>query len=152
MMNTSTIDLDAVINQLIEICHDGEQGFAAAAEAPDDPRLKNQLLRYSRQRLEFGSQLEKVQREPGEKPVSRGSASGAMHRGWMDIKASMTRDNTHAVLAECERGEDAAVDAYRQAVASSLPGSIETLVTTQYQAVERAHDRIRSLRDAAKPA
>lgn len=151
-MNTSTKDFDAVINRLVEICHDGEKGFAAAAEALDEPTLKNELLRYSRQRGEFGSQLEKVLSDVGEEAVSHGSPSGAMHRGWMNLKASMTHDNTHAVLAECERGEDAAVDAYRDAVASSLPNNIETLVMTQYQAVERAHDRIRSLRDAAKPA
>lgn len=151
-MSASTHNLHGVINRLIEVCHDGEKGFAAAADALQDATLKTELMRYSTQRGDFSSQLETTLRQAGEKPVTHGSASGAIHRGWMNLKASTMRDNTHAVLAECERGEDTAVDAYRDAVASVLPNDIEKLVMTQYHAIERAHDRIRSLRDATKPA
>jgi uncharacterized protein (TIGR02284 family) len=151
-MNTSTQNLHGVINRLIEVCHDGEKGFAAAADALHDATLKNELVRYSAQRGDFIAQLESTLRKSGEKPVAHGSTSGAVHRGCMHLKANITRDNTHAVLAECERGEDVAVDAYRDAVASALPEDIEKLGMTQYHAIESAHDRIRSLRDATKPA
>jgi uncharacterized protein (TIGR02284 family) len=36
-------------------------------------------------------------------------------RGWMDLKAAITSGDEHTILVECERGEDAAVAAYRDA-------------------------------------
>ena len=53
----------------------------------------------------------------------------------------------HAVLAECERGEDAAKSAYEKALDEELPPTIETIVRRQYQGVIENHDRIRGLRN-----
>ena len=57
--------------------------------------------------------------------------------------------NDHAVLAECERGEDAAKAAYEAALQKSLPADVRTLVERQYQGVKANHDRVRNLRNAA---
>jgi uncharacterized protein (TIGR02284 family) len=53
------------------------------------------------------------------------------------------------VLAECERGEDAAKAAYNAALQKSLPADVRTLVERQYQGVKANHDRVRNLRNAA---
>ena len=42
----------------------------------------------------------------GGQPAQGGSVSGSMHRAWTNIKSTITGMNEHAVLAECERGED----------------------------------------------
>jgi uncharacterized protein (TIGR02284 family) len=55
----------------------------------------------------------------------------------------------HAVLAECERGEDAAKAAYEAALQKNLPADVRTLVERQYQGVKANHDRVRNLRNAA---
>jgi uncharacterized protein (TIGR02284 family) len=39
----------------------------------------------------------------------------------------------HAVLAECERGEDAAKRAYEAAFDEALPTDVEAVVRRQYQ-------------------
>jgi uncharacterized protein (TIGR02284 family) len=58
-----------------------------------------------------------------------------------------TRDE-HAVLAECERGEDYAVSQYLQALEESeLPPSVLAVVREQYVAIKAAHDHVRGLRD-----
>jgi uncharacterized protein (TIGR02284 family) len=55
----------------------------------------------------------------------------------------------HAVLAECERGEDAAKAAYEAALQKSLPTNVRTLIERQYEGVKANHDRVRNLRNVA---
>jgi len=35
------------------------------------------------------------------------SGTGAIHRAWIDVKATFSGHDRKSVLAECERGEDA---------------------------------------------
>ena len=71
-----------------------------------------------------------------------------LHRGWVDIKSTITGMDEGAVLAECERGEDVAKKAYEEALAKDLPGDIRSIVERQYQGVRQHHDRVRQLRNA----
>ena len=64
-------------------------------------------------------------------------------------KSAITGMNEHAVLAECERGEDAAKVAYEAALQKNLPADVRTLVDRQYEGVKANHDRVRNLRNAA---
>jgi len=147
-MSTVISQVRDEVNKLVETCHDGEAGFRAAAEAISNRTIKAEMMQYSRQRLEFAGELEKAVEELGESPAGEGSMAGAVHRGWIHlIKAVGSSD--HAVLAACERGEDSAVSAYRAALNTTLPGRVGALVSSQYQAVKRTHDRIKLLRDAA---
>jgi uncharacterized protein (TIGR02284 family) len=58
----------------------------------------------------------------------------------------------HAVLAECERGEDAAKSAYQAALEEDLPPDVKAIVQRQYEGVKENHDRIRDLRNQAAHA
>lgn len=140
----------STVNNLIETCRDGQQGFEAAAKAVDDPVLKAELLQYSSQRAEFADELSEALSQAGESPTTHGSATAAAHRGWIKLKELVTGASRYSVLAECERGEDVAVAAYRKAAAATLPQSLAGLVSTQHAAIQRVHDRVKALRDAAK--
>jgi uncharacterized protein (TIGR02284 family) len=72
-----------------------------------------------------------------------------MHRVWTNIKSTISGTNELAVLAECERGEDAAKAAYEQALKQNLPADVRALIERQYQGVKANHDRVRNLRNAA---
>jgi len=85
-----------------------------------------------------------------EKPEASSSATGALHRGWINLKSAITGGDEHAILAECERGEDSAVEEYKKALDDGLSPSAQELVSRQFAEIKAAHDRIRSLRDAAK--
>jgi uncharacterized protein (TIGR02284 family) len=145
-------ELRDILNKLIETCRDGELGFAAASKATEsaDPLLKSELLQYSRQRGEFAADLDKALVDIGEEPVRHGTASGAIHRGWLELKDMVGLNTRHAILSECERGEDAAVKAYRDVMYEELPAAIGDVLTMQFEAVQRVHDRIRFLRDTCK--
>lgn len=139
------------ISELIETCRDGQYGFEEAAKSIGDPALRAELMQYSMQRREFATALQQALRGLGEDPPQSGSFSGKLHRGWMNVRQAIASSDDYAILSECERGEDSAVEAYREAMSSDVPSGVDDLVETQYSAVKHVHDRIRSLRDANKP-
>ena len=140
-----------VLNNLIETLKDGQEGFKQAAESVSDPKLKSLFSDYSDQRSRFATALQSEARRHGEtEPETSSSAAGALHRGWINLKSAITGGNEHTILAECERGEDSAVEEYKKALESGLSPSAQELVSSQFAEIKAAHDRIRSLRDATR--
>ena len=142
---------DKIIDNLIETLKDGQEGFKQAAEGVKDPHLKSLFDEYSRQRARFAVELRSKAQSPDERESDMsGSAAGALHRGWINLKSAVTRGDDHAVLAECERGEDSAVEEYKKALDNGLSASVQQIVSRQYAEIKQAHDRVKHLRDAAK--
>jgi uncharacterized protein (TIGR02284 family) len=144
-------EIVSTINNLIETLKDGQEGFRQAAEAVKDPQLKSLFQGYSEQRSRFARELQTEAGRLGEtKPEKSGSASGAVHRAWINLKSVATSGDDAAILAECERGEDSAVSEFKEAMEDDIPGSLQQIVSRQYNEVKSAHDRIKNLRDIAK--
>lgn len=144
-IRSATVDS---LNRLIAVCKDGEAGFQAAADDVGDLELKEVFTRLARQRSEFAAELQLCVKRLGEDPRESATLSGALHRGWMRLKADIVKNDTHAVLAECERGEDDAIAAYRAVLADApLESPHRLLVSNQAAAVQAAHDEVRDLRD-----
>jgi uncharacterized protein (TIGR02284 family) len=144
-------EIVSVLDELIETLKDGQQGFRQAAEGVSDPKLKSLFRDYSGQRSRFVTALQTEARKFGEdKPEDDSSAAGVLHRGWINLKSAVTGGDEHAILAECERGEDSAVEEFQKAVEDDLPPSLQEVVSRQYAEIKTAHDRIRDLRDAVK--
>lgn len=142
-------DVITTLNELLEISRDGEQGFRTCAEGVQSPNLKALFEAAASRCAEGAAELDAKVRNCGGDPAQGGSVSGSMHRAWTHIKSAITGMNEHAVLAECERGEDAAKAAYEAALKENLPPDVRTLVERQYQGVKANHDRVRNLRNAA---
>lgn len=140
----------SVLNNLIETCKDGEQGFKTAAEGLTSSDLKSKFLDYSRERAQMSAELRAEVRRLGGDPEQSGSMTASMHRGWVDIKSVITGKDDHAIVAEAERGEDVAKAAYESALKETLPASAQMLVQQQAAKVRRAHDEVRDLRDRHK--
>lgn len=142
---------DKIIADLIETLKDGQEGFKQAAEAVKDPQLKSLFDEYSRQRAQFAVELRSKAQSPDERESKMsGSAAGALHRGWINLKSALTSGDDHAILAECERGEDSAVEEFQKALDNGLSAPVQQIVSRQYAQIKEAHDRIKHLRDAAK--
>jgi len=137
----------SVLNDLIETSKDGEQGFLKAAEDATDPKLKTLFTSRAEECARAVRELQARVVQLGGKPEDRGSVSGALHRGWVDVKSALSSRDNHAILAECERGEDVAKKRYREALDKDLPADVRALVELQFQGVLQNHDRIRDLRD-----
>jgi len=138
----------SVLNDLIQTCKDGEYGFKTASDHTNDLELKALFQQYSAQRLELARELQTRVRNLGEDPEKSGSVSASLHRGWLDLKSAISSEEPHAILAECERGEDIAVKAYREALDEYVDGATRELIRRQYGLVQATHDRIKQLRDS----
>jgi len=137
----------SVLNNLIETCKDGEQGFRSAAENLKSPAIKAKFLEYAAERAQIGRELQAEVRRLGGEPETAGSTAGALHRGWFDVKAVLTGGDDDAIVAEAERGEDAAKAAFDAALTRALPPLTQTLVHQDAAKVHRVHDEVRSIRD-----
>ena len=156
-MSNSLTDTISTLNKLIETCLDGQEGFRLAAEAiKDDEDLKGFLFSASLQRSKFAGELQNQVIELGQPAPSDGNTiTSKLHRGWINLKTSLSGNDSHAILAECERGEDSAVAEYRKALNSELPAPLSEIVSTQFQEVLATHNSVRGLRDqlaSQKPA
>ena len=142
------LDNDEVIstlNNLIETCKDGQNGFRTAAEGVKDTKLTTLFYTCSQQRGQFAAELQNEVRRVGGDPEKTGSTAAVLHRGWINIKSAVTGEDEGAVISECERGEDSAVKSYEEALENNLPADVQMIVERQFLQVKEAHDRIRSL-------
>jgi len=140
-------DVVSTLNDLIETCKDGEEGFRTCAEDISDPRIKAIFMERAQGCALAASELQEMVASLGGKPEMRSSLSGTLHRRWVDIKSTITGKDDKAILNECERGEDVALRSYRRALEKELPSNIRAVVERQYLGVQRNHDQVKALRD-----
>jgi uncharacterized protein (TIGR02284 family) len=139
-----------VLNDLIQINNDRIVGYEKAiketSQADSDlkPLFASMISESHKIKVALATE---VQVSGGE--VTTGTTnSGKIYRAWMDVKAVFTGHNRHAVLENCETGEDAAQKAYKMALARpDLPAYLRDILTEQQQTLRSAHDEIKALRD-----
>ncbi len=137
----------SVLNGLIEVSKDGEEGFLQSSQSVDDPKLKAYFLHRSHEVKQSVYELQALVRELGGKPADSASIGGYLHRRWIDIKTAITSNDNLAVLNEVERGEDVALNAYIDASKKTLPVAVNQLILRQLKGAQRNHDEVKQLRD-----
>jgi uncharacterized protein (TIGR02284 family) len=146
----SNDDIVDTLNDLIETCKDGEFGFEACAKHTQSSELRTLFQQRAAECRAAAAELQPYVVQYGGKADQGGSASGALHRGWVAVRGSLVGFSDQAMLDECERGEDAAMARYRKALKQELPEPLLALVQRQQLGVQRNHDQIKALRDRAK--
>ena len=142
------IDSTTIINGLIKIGKDNENGFIKVAEEVQDAQVKELFLKGAKDSRELIDELSNLVAAKGVEPVESGSFFGAIHRGWIDLVSMVTQHNTHSILAECERGQDTIKAAYRKALEQeNLPMDVKAVIEQQFIKVKALHDLVRDTRD-----
>lgn len=137
----------SILNELIQVTKDSEEGFRTAANNVENDYLKQVFMDKANSCKNAISDLQNKVLEMNGDPEESGTLLGAMHRGWVNIKGTLTGKDDHAILVECERGEDVIKAAYTKALESDLSEEIRFLIQKQYEGVKKDHDLIRDLRD-----
>ena len=148
-MNDTTLspsDVIDTLNGLIELSRDGQHGFEEAAQKMDAADIKTFCLEQSRQRAHFVGELQTLVHVLGDEPDNTGTLSGALRRGWMDLKSALGGGD-HAILVVVESSEDQAVREYQKALTKTLPADVRDIVQRQSHSVKQAHDTIHVMRD-----
>src|SRR5437762_64350 len=128
-------ELILCLNDLIETCRDGEQGFNIASENVKEEGLKTYFRRCSNQRAQFASELQAEVRQLGGDPAETGSVSGTFHRGWMNLRMAIDGGDA-SIVSECEWGEDAALHNYERVLKQNLPPNVLPVVKHQYTQIK----------------
>ncbi len=142
-----------VLSDLIKINNDRVDGYEKAlkdlGEGNED--LKSLFEEYSQQSRKFAQELTADVAKLGGDAETSNSVSGTIHRAWIDVKALFTGKDRHAILAECERGEDAIKKAYTDALApdSGLSAEYTSTISSQSSEILAAHNKIKALRDSS---
>ncbi|NEX63792.1 ferritin-like domain-containing protein [Noviherbaspirillum galbum] len=147
------MDHDEVIhtlNDLIETTKDGEEGFRTCAENIGDTSLKSFFSNRAQSCAAAAAELQNLVRNYGGDPEKGSGLGGAIHRRWVDIKATLLGGSDASILKECARGETVAVASYRRALERNLPVDVRGVVEKQYQGVLQNHDHVRSLLDQSR--
>jgi uncharacterized protein (TIGR02284 family) len=155
MPDTTFSEVISTLNDLIETCRDGINGFRTAADGVSSPVAKEVFL--SRIHLiEKGlGDLDAAVARLGGQPVDHGHAAASLHRAWINIKSAVTSKNDDAIIDEVVRGEEIAVRHYRDALTKTMPADIRAMVEMQAKGAELNLERARALarlRAAGSPA
>ena len=140
----------SVLNDLLENARDGEYGFKTCAEQVEASNVKQLFAARSVGCAEAARELEVLIVQYGGEPASGGTAVGALHRGWVQVKGAVGADSELSILESCEKGEDAAIARYRKALKEELPADVRAVVERQAAGAQKNHDQIRDLRNAAR--
>jgi uncharacterized protein (TIGR02284 family) len=150
METLTSKDTASVVDDLIKINNDRIEGYEKALKdiKPEDTDLRMIFLKAIDQsrsiRMTLGHELQTL----GEKIPLGTSGSGSIHRAWLEIKATFTGHNRHAILASCEFGEDAAQKAYESALSSEhLPEYLSAIILEEKEQLRSVHNEIKALRD-----
>ena len=132
------------LHKLIALNKDSDRGYKEASENINDPELKTILYRLSQQRAEFRGDIEEILRKDYRDDASPSdSLLSKLHRGWMDFKSSISSNDNEAVLKECVRGEEHAIESYGEALSSHLPEYIEETLRSQLDLIKGALSQVK---------
>jgi uncharacterized protein (TIGR02284 family) len=146
----STDDTIDTLNSLIEVSKDGEYGFRTSAEHARDPQLKALFGKRADECAQAARELAQHVVKLGGEPEDDGTTAGAMHRGWVAVKSSLSTYTDLQILEDTEKGEDRALASYEDAVNEDLPEPARSVVERQLEGVRRNHEQVRSLRNTAR--
>ena len=134
------------LNLLLQTCVDGEEGYQLASESVRNVELKETLARYAAQRIRFRQELRVILDSLAEKPDEEPTVTGAVHHGWINLKAIAKDGDERAILVECVRGEHAAVERYGKiTIQGDIPPSAVSTVRRQAMEISDALARMEEL-------
>jgi uncharacterized protein (TIGR02284 family) len=140
-------EMERVMLEVITTLQDGQKGFADIGEHLKNETLKRYFLAESLKRASFRADLEAELHRAGVHDVKdSGSATGAMHRTWADLKAKLGGGD-HTLLVSAESGEDDAKATYKDALEQDLPLPIRQLLNEQQAHILTSHDYVKRHRD-----
>ncbi|MCK8492672.1 MULTISPECIES: ferritin-like domain-containing protein [Spirosoma] len=141
------------LNDLVKINNDRIHGYEESIKDSEDAQLNDLFRHMIIQSEQFRSQLaEHIVRIDGTAVADAGSTdlSSKLHRAWIDIKSAVTGKNRDTILSSVEFGENAAVEAYQDAIEKdNIPAYIKEDLQKQLSELKGAHEKIKALHQAA---
>lgn len=126
------------IKKVLDICHDGVEGYNHAAEDVKNQEFKTIFHRLAQQRKLFIEELKNDMRDQGAELEDSGTVKGFFHRNWLDMKATFAEKDDAAVIEEAKTGEREALKVYDEALSADVPLYIKERLQEQRKLIAGA--------------
>lgn len=142
------------LNELLSLSRDAQKGYTDTYMHVSNKALHEWMRKHSEQRKQFTDELAAEIKRLGGDPDKDTSLLGELHRLWIDIKGSASSDDAEAMLEECERGEEKAVEEYGEMLEehADMPASTRSLLVRQKSQIQTALANIRTLKGRLEAA
>ena len=147
-MNNDIKEIEDSLNDSIQKNEDAIKGYEKAAENAENIGLQSYFQNKSIERQNFLIELKASAPALETRDDKDGSATGSMHRAWMDVKAFFSGDNDESMLEEAIRGDKAAVEEYNEVLAdTSLPTEAAAIIRRQRDWINQDLEKIKTMED-----
>jgi uncharacterized protein (TIGR02284 family) len=148
-LNEKVVDM---LNELVRINNDRIEGYMRAAKETDDSDLRLLFSDMAQQSQKYRDDLANLVSGMGGEVADGTTISGKFYRVWMDVKALLSSNDRKTALENCEFGEDVALESYETALESGVDydNNVRSTLREHKEGIQRSHDKIRTMRDAAK--
>ncbi|MGY4533479.1 uncharacterized protein (TIGR02284 family) [Pseudomonas sp. TE3786] len=137
------------LNELIEITRDGQRFYEHAITEVKDPQLQALFRDMSQAKIQVIQALAVKVAANHDTPAQGGTVMGKLRQVYADTKASMTKDEGAAYVAELEDTEDRILHAFEDAMEEADP-DVRAALAVEMPKVRACHDRMRELKHALK--
>ena len=141
------------LNDLVKINNDRIHGYEESIKDSKDTQLNDLFRHMIIQSEQFRSQLaDHIVRIDGTAVADFDSTdlTSQLHRAWIDIKTAVTGKDRSTILSSVEFGENAAVEAYEDAISKDhIPAYVKEDLQKQLSELRVAYDKVKTLESAA---
>jgi uncharacterized protein (TIGR02284 family) len=129
-----------LLNDLIQVCRDANQGYWQAAGEVEDATLRKLFREKALERNDYACELQEVALRAGVKPEREGTFSGRVHRTWMNVRHHLNPHHDSVILLECKRGEEHALGVYQDVFENNLFPEIRQELEKQFTSMIEMRD------------
>lgn len=134
------------LQQILDICQDGNKGYEAAATNSEREDFKTLFLRLSQQRKLFVEEIKNEALHVGLELDTSGTVKGFFHRTWLATKSTFSSATNEKVIEESMYGEKAAIDVYDSVLAEpKMPAFIKEILEEQQRLIKGAVHQLSDL-------
>ncbi len=143
----------SALEDLIEVTRDGQNGYRDGAEHAKSPELRKFLEQVSLERAKVAGDLENEAVRLGKSDVDRsGSALGAVHRGWTDLKANLGGGDD-SILSSMDTGDSYALKTFQKYSGDKqISENVQSIIRAQEQHLQQTIGRVKAWREQNKAA
>lgn len=139
------------LQYLLKTNRDAKKGFAEAAEHASDPQLARLMREKSVQRAEFEEAARQRILDLGAQPFEHSTLGAALHRAWLNVRDAVAGKGDYAVVSECARGEEMAVQKYTDVLSEmEMPAELRALVQQQFAVIKASQQELLDLKQRLK--
>ena len=144
----STADT-TTLNTLIGTLIDSIQGYQKAAADTSNARFAEMFNARAQERQQVLTKLQAAVARMGGNPEDDGTTTGAVHRGWMNLKEAVLGQDDETIVKTVEEGEDYLKNKFEAALETAdLPAEARMAVEEAWTSVRAGHDEMSQLKHA----